>query len=228
MKVQVLTIFPEIFDSFLRTSLIKHAIEKNLLSLGLTNIRDFSNPPHNKVDDTPYGGGAGMTMKPEPIYDAVQDAKKNLPHARVFLLSPRGVPFTQHKAEELAKIPEAIFLCGRYEGIDERAIELCVDEEISLGDFILMGGEVALMAVLEAAVRLIPGVVGNNESLTTESFCGEQKLLEAPQYTRPPEFMGKSVPEVLLSGNHERIAKWRHDQSVAITSQRRPDLLKKT
>lgn len=226
MKVQILTIFPEIFKSFLETSLIKTAIERDLLAVTATNIRTFAAPPHNKVDDTPYGGGAGMTMKPEPLYDAVQHAKKLLPKAKVYLLSPRGERFSQAKAEALSKDPEAILICGRYEGVDERVVELCVDEEISIGDFVLMGGEVAVMAILEATTRLIPGVVGNSESIASESFCGKHKLLESPQYTRPPEFLGKKVPDVLLSGNHEQIAKWRMEQSVAITKIRRPDLIK--
>lgn len=224
MRIQILTIFPEIFQNFLETSLIKKAQDKGLFSVSLINIRDFSSPPHYQVDDTPYGGGAGMTMKPEPLYKAISYAKEKAPAAKVLLMSPCGEKFSQAKAQSLSAVDEIIFICGRYEGIDQRVIELCVDEEISLGDFILMGGEVSVMAVLEAVLRLKPGVVGNAESLATESFCGTEPLLEAPQYTRPPEFMGKKVPEVLLSGNHEEIAKWRAKQSAEATITKRPDL----
>lgn len=226
MNVQVLTIFPEIFTSFLECSLIKKAQERSLLSVAVTNIRDYASPPHFQVDDTPYGGGAGMTMKPEPLYQAISAAKKRAPKARVLLMSPRGTPFSQSKATEISKEEELIFVCGRYEGVDERVISLCVDEEISLGDFVLMGGEVPVMAILEAALRLKDGVVGNADSIKTESFTGND-LLEAPQYTRPPEFMGEKVPDVLLSGNHAAIEAWRKKQSQEITKSRRPDLIKK-
>lgn len=226
MNVQILTIFPEIFSSFLECSLIKKARDRGLLSVALINIRDYASPPHYNVDDTPYGGGAGMTMKPEPLYDAISAARERRPSSRVILLTPRGVPFNQKKAEELASLADLIFVCGRYEGIDERVVTLCVDEEISLGDFVLMGGEVAAMAILEASVRLCDGVVGNADSIKNESFSGGAHL-EAPQYTRPPEFRGERVPEVLLSGNHAQISAWREEQSLAITRARRPDLMKR-
>ncbi len=225
MNIQILTIFPDIFKSFLECSLIKKAQEKDLLSVSLINIRDFASLPHHQVDDTPYGGGAGMTMKPEPLYRAITDAKSRAPKARVILMSPRGAPFSQQKASSLSTISDLILVCGRYEGVDERIIELCIDEEISLGDFVLMGGEVPAMAILEATVRLLDGVVGNSESIAHESFTGEM-LLEAPQYTRPPEFMGIKVPEVLLSGNHAAIDAWRKEKSIEITRARRPDLCK--
>lgn len=224
MKITILSIFPEIFESFLSTSLIKKGIDSKILEVTLLNFRDFASLPHKKVDDTPYGGGAGMVMKPEPIVDAVEAIKKDRPVAKVILLSPRGTPFTQSKAAELSKLSEIIFICGRYEGIDERVNELVVDETISLGDFVLMGGEVAAMAVAESVARLIPGLIGNDESTHTESF--QSSNLEAPQYTRPPEYRGLKVPDVLLSGDHKAISKWREEQSVALTQKTRPDLLK--
>jgi tRNA (guanine37-N1)-methyltransferase len=222
MKIQILSIFPEIFSSFLSTSLIKKGIDSGAISIATTNFRDFAKPPHWKVDDTPYGGGAGMVMKPEPIVECVEEIKKNSPKARVIMLSPRGVPFTQKKAGELSKCDELVFICGRYEGIDERVSALVVDEELSLGDFVLMGGEVAAMAVIEATVRLLPGVIGNAESAVTESFS--TPALEAPQYTRPPEYRGLTVPEVLVSGDHKAISKWRESTAKDLTQKRRPDL----
>lgn len=225
MKIQILSIFPEIFSSFINTSLIKKGIDSGAISISTTNFRDFAKLPHKKVDDTPYGGGAGMVMKPEPIVECVEEVKKSLSKAKVILLSPRGKPFNQEKAMELSKESELIFICGRYEGIDERVSELVVDQEISLGDFILMGGEVATMAVIEATVRLLPGVIGNADSPISESFSA--KLLEAPQYTRPPEYRGLCVPEVLISGDHKAIAKWREEKSAELTAKVRPDLKSK-
>jgi tRNA (guanine37-N1)-methyltransferase len=225
MKIHILSIFPEIFSSFLGTSLIKKGLESGALNISVKNFRDFAKPPHNKVDDTPYGGGAGMVMKPEPIVEAVEEAKQLLKSAKVILLSPRGARFNQEKAKELAKNKEIIFICGRYEGIDERVSQLVVDEEISLGDFVMMGGEVAAMAIIEATARLLPGVIGNTESPIHESFSKAQ--LEAPQYTRPPEYRGLTVPEVLLSGDHKQINKWREDTAIQLTKSRRPDLSEK-
>jgi tRNA (guanine37-N1)-methyltransferase len=229
MKIIILTIFPQFFKSFLETSLIAKAIEKNCVSFEIINIRDFALDQHSKVDDEPYGGGAGMVMKPEPLYLATQKAKESLPHAPVILMSPRGNQFNQNKARAFSEQHSGlIFVCGRYEGIDERYINLCVDEEISLGDYIIMGGESAVLVVTEAVIRLLPDVLGNAESITEESFSSpESKLLEAPQYTRPAEFMGQRVPDTLLGGNHEAIRLWRLKESLEITKTRRPDLLQK-
>lgn len=226
MRIEVLSIFPEIFNSFLEASLIKKALEKKLLSITTTNIRDAAQPPHFHVDDTPYGGGAGMVMKPEPLCISIENAKQRLQNARTILVTPAGRRFDQGKARELSQHSELIIVCGRYEGIDQRVTDLLVDEELSVGDFVLMGGEVPAMAIIEAVTRLVPGVVGNEESIQHESFSQSALLLEAPHYTRPPEFRGLKVPEVLLSGNHQKIEAWRQAESRKRTEQNRPDLLK--
>jgi tRNA (guanine37-N1)-methyltransferase len=231
MRAEILTIFPELLSGFLGASLIKKAIDRNLLEVALLNPRDFAAPPHFKVDDSPYGGGAGMVMLPEPLAAAIEDAKKRLPKARVVLMSAAGRRFDQRKAYELSRQPELILVCGRYEGVDQRVVDLLVDEELSMGDYVLMGGEVPAMAVLEAAVRLVGDVVGNAESIEHESFgppADPKGLLEAPQYTRPPVFRGVAVPEVLLSGNHRDIDAWRSEQSRARTAKIRPDLAAKS
>ena len=228
LHVEILTLFPEIFSGFLSSSLVEKAAEKGILHTKLVQIRDFADPPHYNVDDTPYGGGAGMVMKPEPLSRAIAEAKSRLPNARVILFTPAGQQFNQQAAHELSQTGELILICGRYEGIDQRVIELYVDQEISIGDYVLMGGEVPAMVVIEAALRLIENVVGNPESTQTESFAdipGEGLLLEAPQYTRPPVFENLPVPEVLKSGNHASINKWRLEQGRALTAARRPDLL---
>jgi tRNA (guanine37-N1)-methyltransferase len=227
MKIVLLTIFPEMFRSFLGTSLIAKAVEAGTISFEVIDIRDFAAPPHYSVDDSPYGGGAGMVMKPEPLCGAIAAAKARNPGAPVILFSPAGATFTQTRARELSRLPGLILVCGRYEGVDQRVIDTVVDAELSIGDYVLMGGEVPAMVVIEATTRLIPDVVGNTASITEESFelRDGTPLLEAPHYTRPPEFAGRTVPEVLLSGNHHRIATWRHEQSVARTRARRPDLL---
>jgi tRNA (guanine37-N1)-methyltransferase len=227
MFIQVLTLFPEIFSGFLNSSLIAKGIQKEIIRIELIQIRDFSNPPHNQVDDSPFGGGAGMTMKVEPLVAATRYAKQKAPHAPVILMSPSGAAFNQSKATSFSKQLDLILVCGRYEGIDQRYIDMCVDEEISIGDFVLMGGEVASMAVIEATTRLIDGMIGNQESLTDESFgIADNNLLEYPQYTRPAEFEGHKVPEILLSGDHQKIKQWRLEQSKLKTKIRRPDLLK--
>lgn len=226
MKIHILSIFPEIFSGFINSTLIKKSLDTGAISMSLINFRDFAKPPHNKVDDTPYGGGAGMVMKPEPIVEAVEASKKELTKAKVILLSPRGNRFDQKKAVALSQEKELIFICGRYEGIDERVSELVVDEELSLGDFVMLGGEVAAMAMIEATVRLLPGVIGNAESAVHESFS--ESKLEAPQYTRPPEYRDMKVPEVLLSGDHKEIERWRNQISAEITAARRPDLKEKS
>lgn len=227
-QVEVLTLFPEIFSGFLSSSLIKKAVERQLLSVSTLQIRNFASPPHYHVDDTPYGGGAGMVMRPEPLALAIEDAKARLPQARVILMSASGQLFNQQRAHELSSQSQLIIVCGRYEGVDQRVIDSLVDEEISIGDYVLMGGEVPAMVVIEAAARLTPEVVGNAESLLRESFapdCSERGILEAPHYTKPAEFRGLKVPEVLLSGNHAEIERWRSAQAERLTRSRRPDLL---
>ena len=227
MRIEILSIFPELFAGFLDSSLIKKARDRRIIQIECADIRSFAPAPHHQVDDVPYGGGAGMVMKPEPLVAAIEDAAARLPRARRILLSAAGPLFNQAKAEELSRLEQMILVCGRYEGVDQRVVDLAIDEQLSIGDYVLMGGEIAAMAVIEAAARLIPGVVGNTQSLEHESFspgADEIKMLEAPQYTRPQEFRGRTVPEVLLSGNHGRIAAWRHEQSVEITRRNRPDL----
>lgn len=223
MKVEILTIFPELFSGFLASSLIAKAQSRSLLHISTLNIRDFSDPPHNHVDDIPYGGGPGMLMKPEPLARAIEAARSRLPNAKVILLSASGSTFTQSKAAELSALSELILICGRYEGVDQRVIDLFVDEEISIGDYVLMGGEVPAMALLEACTRLIPGVVGNEESIQSESFRSSDPhaQLEAPHYTRPPEYRGLTVPQVLMSGNHKKISEWRLQESKKLTALRR-------
>lgn len=231
MKIEILTLFPEIFEGFLNCSLLSKAISKKILKVSTINIRDFAEQPHYHVDDAPYGGGAGMVMKPEPLAAAIEASKARLKSAPVVLLGPGGVPFSQDKAREYSELPELILICGRYEGIDQRVIDLLVDQVISIGDYVLMGGEVPAMTVIEASVRLVEGVIGNPESLKYESFAKSRSvgaILEPPQYTRPPEFRGAVVPEILLSGNHAKIESWREKISIRITREKRPDLLSET
>jgi tRNA (guanine37-N1)-methyltransferase len=223
LSVEVLTLFPRMIAAPLEESILGKAREKGLLRVQVTDIREFADGKHRVTDDVPYGGGAGMVMKPEPLVAAIEAARQRGPGARVVLLSPQGPRFNQGKAQELASHGALILVCGRYEGVDERVLRW-VDEELSLGDFVLTGGEIAALAVIDAIARLVPGVLGNELSAQSESFSGEG-LLEGPQYTRPPEFRGLRVPEVLLSGDHEKIARWRQDQAVARTRERRPDLL---
>lgn len=223
-NIEILTIFPGIFESFLKTSLVAKAITRGLLAVKTTNIRDFSSPPHHKVDDSPYGGGAGMVMMVEPLVKAIESAKERRPFARVILLSPGGPRFSQAKAKELSELDSIIFVCGRYEGIDQRAIDLAIDEELSIGDFVVMGGEVPAMLVMEASLRLRPDVIHNDESTAFESFSpalGDGSLVESPQYTRPEEYRGKKVPDILLSGNHKAISDWRLAESKKKTNKLR-------
>jgi len=222
VEVAVLTLFPRMVAGPLAESLLGKAQEKGLLRARVMDIRDFASGKHRVTDDVPYGGGAGMVMKPEPLVAAIEAARSALPGARVILLSPQGARFDQRKAEELRAREKLVLVCGRYEGVDERVLSY-VDEELSLGDFVLQGGEVAALAVVEAVARLVPGVLGNEQSAATESFAGEM-VLEGPQYTRPPEFRGASVPAALLSGDHARIARWRRRQALLRTRDRRPDL----
>lgn len=230
MEFDVLTLFPQIFEGVLKESILGRAIESGLVKVNLIQIRDHAKDKHRTVDDQPYGGGPGMVMRCEPLYGAWQAAKGRSPGlpARTILLSPAGAPLKQGLLERLAvELPgkeRLILVCGRYEGIDERFIEECVDEEVSLGDFVLSGGEIPALALIDGLMRLLPGALGNAQSAAGESFSGEG-LLEFPQYTRPPEFMGRKVPEVLLSGDHAKIARWRRDESIQRTGRRRPDLL---
>jgi tRNA (guanine37-N1)-methyltransferase len=224
-SVEVLTLFPRLCAAPLEESILGKAREKGLLRVRVTDIREYADGKHRVTDDVPYGGGAGMVMKPEPLVAAIEAARAREPQARVILMSPQGRRFTQTVAQELSRAQSLILVCGRYEGVDERVLEW-VDEELSLGDFVLTGGELAALAVIDAVARLMPGVLGNADSAQYESFTGEG-LLEGPQYTRPPEFRGRRVPEILLSGDHARIAAWRHDQASLRTQARRPDLLGK-
>jgi len=226
LSVEVLTLFPRMIAAPLEESILGKARDKGLLRVQVTDIREFAEGRHRVTDDVPYGGGAGMVMKPEPLVSAIEAAKGREPSARVILMSPQGRRFDQHKAQELAGREKLIFVCGRYEGVDERVLPF-VDEELSLGDFVMTGGEFAALAIIDAMARLVPGVLGNAESPLSESFAGDG-LLEGPQYTRPPEFRGHKVPEVLLSGDHAKIAAWRREQALHRTRDRRPDLLKST
>lgn len=219
MQFDVLTLFPEMFD-VLNQSIIGRAKEKELINVNLINIRDFSNNKHKKVDDTPYGGGAGMVMQPDVVYDAYKSIRDE--KAKVIYMSPQGNKLNQKKVEELSKQEHLILLCGHYEGIDQRVIDKIVDEEISIGDYVLTGGELPAMVLIDSVSRYVEGVL-KDDSTKEESFS--QGLLEYPQYTRPEIFEGQQVPEVLLSGHHENIDKWRRKQSLEITLNKRPDLL---
>jgi tRNA (guanine37-N1)-methyltransferase len=224
MQFHVITLFPEMFSSPLSVSLLKKAQEKGVVSCSLHNLRDYATGKHRSTDDTPYGGGRGMVMKPEPVVAALEGVCQSLAHPWRILLSPQGVPLSQAKVTELAGRETLVLLCGRYEGVDER-IRAFVDEEVSIGDYVLSGGEVAALVIIDAVARLVPGVVGRKESTEEESFS--DGLLEYPQYTRPEEFRGARVPQVLLSGNHAEIAGWRRRQALLRTRERRPDLLAK-
>ena len=222
-RFHILTLFPEMVMDGLNTSIIGRAIEAGLLEINAVNIRDYSTNKHMKVDDYPYGGGAGLVMQPEPVYRAYEDLTKDMmKKTRVVYLTPQGTTFHQEMAKELAKEEELVFLCGHYEGIDERVLEEIVTDYVSIGDYVLTGGELPAMVMIDSISRLVPGVLHNDDSAGDESF--ENGLLEYPQYTRPPVFLDKEVPEVLLSGHHENIRKWRHEQSVKRTKERRPDL----
>lgn len=221
----VLTLFPEMIEQTLSHSIMGRAQRDGFISVEAVNIRDYTLNKQKHVDDYPYGGGAGMVMQGQPIYDAYQSLMPRARGARVVYMTPQGRPFTQRIAEELAQEESLVFLCGHYEGVDERLIEEIVTDEISLGDFVLTGGELAAITIIDAVSRLVPGVLGKEESFADESFS--DGLLEYPQYTRPPVFMGREVPEVLLSGHHGNVAKWRREQALLRTAQKRPDLLEK-
>ncbi|HZU69787.1 MAG TPA: tRNA (guanosine(37)-N1)-methyltransferase TrmD [Ktedonobacteraceae bacterium] len=222
MHFDIFTLFPDMFQGPFSESILKRAQERGLLSIALHNIRDATTDKHHIVDDYPYGGGAGMVMKPEPIFAAVEAVYAGGP---IILLTPQGRLFNQHIARTLSQEPRVTLICGHYEGIDERVLQHLVTDEISIGDYVLTGGELAAMVVVDATSRLIPGVLNSEESTQEESHSGN--LLEYPHYTRPPEFRGWKVPDVLLSGNHAEIAKWRRKESLRRTKQRRPDLFAK-
>lgn len=223
MIFDILTLFPGMFAGPFDESIIRRGKDKQLIDISLHNIRDWAIDRHQTADDAPYGGGAGMVMKVEPLAACIEAVKAGRPTSTVVMTSPQGRRFTHQVAAELARRDGLIIICGRYEGIDERIRRLYVEDDISLGDYVLSGGEIAAMAMVDAVTRLVPGVLGSGESAETDSFC--DGLLEYPQYTRPPEFKGIKVPEVLLSGNHELIRKWRRRESLRRTGQLRPDLL---
>lgn len=222
MRIDIVTIFPEIAAGPLGASMIGRAVESGQVEIRCRDLRDFTTDRHRQVDDAPYGGGPGMVMKPEPFFAAVAALKTE--RAKVVLMTPQGTPFRQAKAVELSAEEHLIFLCGHYEGVDHRVVEALVDEEISIGDYVLTNGTLAAAVVVDAVVRLLPGVLGDERSSQEESFSGDGKTLEAPQYTRPAEFAGRAVPEVLLSGNHGAIAAWRDERARERTLANRPDL----
>lgn len=226
MKFYCLTLFPDMVKNGMNTSITGRAIEKGLIELETVNIRDFSANKHLKVDDYPYGGGAGLVMQAEPVYKAYESVcGRLLKKPRVVFMTPCGKTFRQKMAEDFAKEEELIFLCGHYEGIDERVLEMIVTDNVSIGDYVLTGGELPAMVVMDCISRLVPGVLNNDASAESESF--QDNLLEYPQYTRPEEFMGKKVPEILLSGHHANVEQWRREQSLLRTVKYRPDLLDK-
>jgi tRNA (guanine37-N1)-methyltransferase len=236
MRIDVITIFPGLFEPFRTTSLLGAACQKGIVDLRVHDLRDWTRDRHRTVDDTPYGGGPGMVMRPEPLVEAIEalagerterdsekDTEKGRKEAHVVLLSPQGRRFDQARAEALSHEAHRVLACGRYEGVDQRAIDLAVDEEVSIGDYVLAGGELPALVVVEAVTRLLPGVMGNPASAEAESF--QRGLLEGPQYTRPAVYRGLEVPEVLRSGDHAAIARWRAEQARETTRRRRPDLL---
>lgn len=228
MRFHIMTLFPEIFHSYMNESIMKKAVEKNIIEVNIYNIRDFSTNKHKKVDDYPFGGGAGMVMTPQPIYDTYKHiiTTHNINNPSVIYLTPKGKVYNQSIAKQLSLKEDIILLCGHYEGIDERIIDLIVTDEISIGDYVLTGGELPALIMIDSISRLIPGVLNQEESFEEESF--KDNLLEYPHYTRPRDFEGLKVPEVLLSGNHKKIDEWRREESIRITKERRFDLYKKS
>ena len=224
LRFDIVSIFPGMFESPFADSIIQRAWEEGLLDLRVHDLRDYSLNKHRKVDDTPFGGGVGMVMNVEPIARVITAIKKEVPETRTILLSPGGRPFDQEKAWELSRLPSLTLICGRYEGVDERVRLHFVDEEISIGDYVLTGGEIPAMVLVEAISRLVPGVLGDPESVVEESFTGE--LLEYPQYTRPRDYQGFRVPEILVSGDHKKIRDWQKAEALKKTARVRPDLLK--
>jgi len=230
LKIDVVTIFPDMFDNIIEFGVLKEAFKKNICQLNIYNLRDFSNYKRGRVDDRPYGGGPGMVLMPEPIDGAITFIKKKnkikkKEKQKTILLAPRGEKMNQNKLKYLVNLENIILICGRYEGVDERVIDSLIDFEISIGDYVLTGGEIPAMVIIDGVIRLLPGVVGKEESLKLESF--EDNLLDYPQYTRPSVFKGMAVPKILLSGNHKDIQKWRKEKSLEITRIRRPDLIDK-
>ena len=225
MHIDILTLFPEMFQGMFGSGIFKRAIDQKLVSVGIHNIRDYTHDKHHSVDDYPYGGGAGMVLKPEPIFEAVESINGESATVPIILLTPQGRLFSQQVAQELSQYSHLILICGHYEGVDERVREHLATDELSIGDYVLSGGELAAMVVIDAVVRLLPGVLGSAASPLDDSHVAG--LLEYPQYTRPAIYRGWSVPEVLLSGNHAQIADWRREQVILRTLERRPELLDK-
>ena len=222
MRIDILTLFPNLFTGFVSESIIKRCIEKGLVEINVVDFRKYSKLNNNMVDDTPYGGGGGMVLRVEPLYDAINDMKKDSKDAKVILLTPDGIPYKQSMAVDLSQEKHLIFVCGHYEGFDERIRTLC-DYEISIGDYVLTGGEIPAMAISDSIIRLLDGAI-TNTSLDSESF--NDNLLDYPTYTKPQEFMGMRVPDVLISGDHAKIKAWRYEKRIERTKERRPDLLK--
>jgi tRNA (guanine37-N1)-methyltransferase len=225
MRIDVLTLFPEAFESLLNCSVLGRARESGLVTVNLVNIRDFATDKHKVTDDAPYGGGPGMVLKPEPIFLAVESLSDVNSLERIILLSPQGRRFNQETARNLASVKDIVLICGRYEGVDERVRTGLATDEISIGDYVLSGGEIPALVVVDAVCRLVPGVIGNEGPIATDSFC--RPLLGVPQYTRPRSFRGMTVPDVLLSGDHRTIEKWRLKEALKRTVQRRPDLVER-
>jgi tRNA (guanine37-N1)-methyltransferase len=224
MRFDVFTIFPDVFYPYINTSIIQRAITNQIIQINLHNIRNWTTDKHHTTDDTPFGGGGGMVMKPEPLFAAVEDIAGNPPKSPVILMSPQGSLLTFQKAKEFSQLPRLVILCGRYEGVDERVIEHLVTEEISIGDYVLSGGELPALVLIEALTRLLPGALGDPDGANDDSFTSG--LLEYPHYTRPAEFRDWKVPEVLLNGNHQEINRWRRKQALKRTLSKRPDLIK--
>jgi len=222
MRIDIVTIFPEIAEAPLRSSIMGRAVDSGAVEINFHNLRDWTTDKHNKVDDIPYGGGPGMVMKPEPFFAAVEELKTE--EAKVLLMTPQGKPFRQATAEQFAGLEHLIILCGHYEGVDHRVVKALVDEEISIGDYVLTNGTIAAAVVADAVIRLIPGVLGDERSAQEESFSSDGTRIEAPHYTRPTDFRGMEVPKVLLSGHHAAIEDWRHEMAEERTRQNRPDL----
>ncbi|MGM0509238.1 MAG: tRNA (guanosine(37)-N1)-methyltransferase TrmD [Fusobacteriota bacterium] len=226
MKFNILTLFPEMFTGFLTESMIKRALDEKKFKIDLINIRDYTDDKHNTVDDSPFGGGPGMVLKPEPLFKSlsyIKEKKKNSKKSKVIYVSPQGEKFNQEMAKDFSKLDEITILAGRYEGVDERVIDEFVDMEVSIGDFVLTGGELPAMVMIDAITRLLPGVLGNSDSYKEDSFYNG--LLDHPHYTRPSEYKGKKVPDILLSGHHANIKRWRMKKSLKRTLERRPDLI---
>jgi tRNA (guanine37-N1)-methyltransferase len=226
MKFDIITIFPQIFDGVFDHGITRRAMASGVVDIKIRNLRDFATDKHKSVDDRPYGGGEGMVLMPDPLFHAVEHCQDEAPVSRsqVVLLSPQGRTWSQGMAAELATNPHTILICGRYEGVDQRVVDALVDREISIGDFILSGGEIPAMVLVDSVIRLLPGVVGNEDSIVNESFS--TGLLDYPQYTRPAEYRGMQVPEVLLSGDHARIERWRKERAIEKTQQNRPEMIK--